>query len=105
MVFKIPAPAARLKKNQFIFELDGTTESLPKMEFMTPEGEDYLAEIADKSMQSRDYILGLVEAIDPDLGKRLREARLARDQLKAFYDAWLESSKVDPGESSASDGT
>lgn len=103
MVFKVPAAAGHLKKNRFEFEFDGKVESLPKLDYVPPEGDDYIAELNGKALPTREYVLGFIEAIDPDLGKRMRDARMARDQVAALYDAWRAASKVDEGESSGSD--
>lgn len=108
-VFEIPSPAGHLKINRFEFKLGGKTVSLPKMEFLPPEGEDFIDKAAVKPMSNRDYFLGLVDAIgeaaeeDAEIGKKLRAMRLHRDQLVALHNAWKDSSKVDEGESSASD--
>lgn len=103
MTFKIPPPAGHLKKNRFEFEFDGKIESLPKLDYVPPEGDDYLAEVSGKALPNKEFVLGFVESIDPGLGKRMRDARMARDQVIALYDAWRAASKVDEGESSGSD--
>lgn len=105
MVFKIPPPAGSLKKNRFEFELGEEVLSLPKLEFVPPEGEDYLDESSEKGLTRYQFIQGFMAAIDPDLGKKVAAARLARDQLYALYDAWTSASKVTPGESSASESS
>lgn len=101
-VFEIPSPAGDLKENRFEFKLGTKTVSLPKMEFLPPDGEDFIDSAATKPMSNRTYFLGLVEAIDPEIGKALRAKRLHRDQIIALHEAWKDSSKVDEGESSAS---
>lgn len=102
MVFKIPASGGHLKKNRFEFELSGETVSLPKLEFVPAEGEEYLASIAGQDISRTNFVLGFITAIDPELGEKVRGGGLARDQVEALYKAWAEASKVDEGESSAS---
>ncbi|MGW6121506.1 hypothetical protein ACWFRF_20860 [Nocardia sp. NPDC055165] len=110
-VFEIPPPAGQLKINRFEFKLGAKTVSLPKLEFLPPEGEEFIDKAAITPMSNRDYFLGLVDAIgeaeaeDAAIGKTLRRMRLHRDQLTALHTAWKDSSKVDEGESSASDAS
>lgn len=105
MVFEFPAAAGHLKKNRFHFKLNGKDESLPKLEFVPPETEEYLAAPETANRIRREFILGFIGSIDADLEQRVRDARFARDQLEAFYDAWIASSKVGEGESSASESS
>lgn len=103
MVFQVPAPAGHLKKNRFEFDLSGETLSLPKIEFVPPESDEYLKEVAGQSLPQKEFILGFIEATDPGVGKKVREARLHRDQIDALYTAWGKSSRVDAEKSSASE--
>lgn len=104
-MFQIPTPAGHLKKNRFEFKLGDETASLPKLEFLPPEGDDYLDEVADRGMSNRTFILGFVDAVSPEVGAKLRALKLSRDQVNAFYEGWKNSSKVTPGESKASVST
>ncbi|MBF6189423.1 hypothetical protein [Nocardia farcinica] len=103
MVYQIPAPAGHLKKNRFEFKLGDEILSLPKIEFVPPEADEYLAEVTAKALPQREFILGFIGSIDPDIEKKLREARLSRDQLDDLYGAWGRASRVGAGESSASE--
>lgn len=103
MVFQIPAPAGNLKKNRFEFDLGGETLSLPKIEFVPAEADDYLSEVSGKALPQKEFILGFIEATDPEVGKKVREARMSRDQVDALYTAWGKASKVDAEKSSASE--
>lgn len=103
MVFKVPPPAGKLKKNRFEFELGGETLSVPKLEFLSADSEDLLK--ADETMRllKTEYVMRLIEAESPEAGAKVRAARLSRDQLNDLYQAWSESSKVTTGESSLSE--
>lgn len=108
MVFKIPAAAGHLKKNRFEFQLpnDDAVYSLPKLEFCPSEGEDYIKESSGKSQTNRDFVFGLVDVLDPELGAKLRASGLSRDQVSAFYETWLQAGRIkDPGESSGSESS
>lgn len=108
MVFKIPAAAGHLKKNRFEFQLpnDDAVYSLPKLEFCPSDGEDYIKESSGKSQTNRDFVFGLVDVLDPELGTKLRASGLARDQVSAFYESWLKAGRIkDPGESSGSESS
>lgn len=104
MVFKVPAPAGHLKKNRFHFELGGEILSLPKMEFVPPDADDFLKDMSP-DLTRKDFVLGFIEACDPEVGKKVHEARLHRDQVYALQDAWIAASKLNPGESSASESS
>jgi hypothetical protein len=102
MVFKIPAAGGHLKKNRFEFQLPGddATYSLPKLDFMPPAGEDFIADANTRKLSERAFVFGLVEVLDPELGATLRGAGLSRDQVSEFYRAWMESGRIKtPGES------
>ncbi|WP_342800971.1 hypothetical protein [Nocardia sp. No.11] len=104
-VFNVPARAGDLKKNRFEFKIPGSTEvlSLPFQEFMPAEGEEYIDEnVRDPKLSRRQYILGLMAAIDPAVGEKVAAAALDRKQLGDLFDAWLAASAVDPGKSSRS---
>lgn len=108
MVFHVPAPAGDQPQNRFEFvlgpeSLGAEILSLPKLEFVPPEADDYLRDAAGKSLPRRDFILGFIEACDPEVGKKVRDARLHRHQIDALYEEWGNVSKVDEGESSASE--
>ncbi|KIA63001.1 hypothetical protein [Nocardia vulneris] len=105
MVFEIPAAGARLKKNRFEFKLGDETVSVPKLEFIPAEAEDYLEEVNGKGLSMYRFVIGFIASFDPDLGKKLHEARLSRDQITDLYAAWGASSKVSTGESSASESS
>lgn len=105
MVFKIPASSGHLKKNQFEFEFDGVTLSLPKIEYVPAEADEFAAENGGREMNYREFILRFTGACDPAIEKKMRAAKLDREQVSAFYRAWLASSKVTPGESSASESS
>lgn len=102
MAFKIPESKGHLKRNRFEFELGGETLDLPKMEYTPATGDEYLAEAAKLSMPFTAYVLGFMEAVDPEVGAKVRAAKLDRDQLEALHAAWKDSSKVAEGESSNS---
>jgi hypothetical protein len=104
LAFQIPAPAGHLPKNRFEFQLPGEKEkrSIPKLDYLPIEADEYLRGIENRMLPQREYILGLVEATDAEIGKLLRDERLTRDQVNAFYDAWRAASKVSEGESSGS---
>lgn len=102
MVFKIPAPAGHLKKNRFEFDLEGETLSLPKMEYVPSEADDWLRDMIGKRLQTREYVIGFATACDAAVGGKLAQAKFSRDQWDAFYTAWQEASKVTEGESSNS---
>lgn len=106
MVFNIPAAGGHLKKNRFEFRLPGddTVHSLPKLEYTPPEGEEYFESAAGKALNNREFVSGLIDTLDAELGKKFRAARLSRDQVRAFYQSWMDAGRVkDPGESSGSD--
>lgn len=105
MVFQIPAAAGHLKKNRFEFALGEETLSLPKLEFVPSESDDYLADVAIRALPQKEFILGFIEATDAEVGKKVREARLSRDQVDALYTAWGKASKISVGESSASESS
>lgn len=101
-------PAARDKSKLYEFTLpNGSKGSLPKFDYMPFEGEEYF----DKESQSPTprnssmYYLGLVEVLDPALGKRLRAAKPDREWFANFWNDWVDAGKAKPGESSASDAT
>lgn len=99
-VYKVTSGAGALKKNRFEFTLGEETLSLPRQEFMPADGEDYITEHAQRpEMSRRSYILGLIAAVDPAVGEKVDAARLGRDELSGLFEAWLESSAVDPGKS------
>lgn len=105
-MFQIPAPAGSLKKNRFEFKLGDESVSLPKLEFLPVDADDYLDKMeGGRNVSNRTYIHGLVEAVDAEVGEKFRALRLTRDQTNAFYEAWQNSSKVTTGESSASAST
>ncbi|MGH8964648.1 MAG: hypothetical protein ACRDXB_04865 [Actinomycetes bacterium] len=103
MVFKVPPPAGKLKKNRFEFDLDGETQSVPKLEFLSAESEDLLKSDDTVRLMKTEYIMRLIEAESPEAGAKVRAARLSRDQLDALYQAWSDSSRVTTGESSHSE--
>jgi hypothetical protein len=102
MAFKIPDSKAHLKRNRFEFELGGEVLSLPKLDYTPAAGDEYLATVAKQSLPFAAYVLGFMEAVDPEVGAKVRAAKLDRDQLEALHSAWRGSSKVDEGESSNS---
>jgi hypothetical protein len=102
-VFTVPEPAGRLKKNRFQFRLGDAVESLPKMEFAPPEVDEFLDSVQGKRVMQADYIIGLMVAYDPEVGEKVKAARLHRDQLRALHKAWDSASKVDVEKSSGSD--
>ncbi|MBF6363213.1 hypothetical protein IU447_24150 [Nocardia farcinica] len=103
MVYQIPAPAGHLKKNRFEFKLGDEILSLPKLEFVPPEADEFLAAVDTTTLTQTEFILGFIGSVDPDIEKKLREARLSRDQLNDLYGAWGRASRVGAGESSASE--
>lgn len=102
MAFKVPESKAHLKRNRFEFELGGEVLSLPKLDYTPASGDEYLATAASRSLPFAGYVLGFMEACDPEVGAKVRAAKLNRDQLEALHTAWKGSSKVDEGESSNS---
>lgn len=98
-VYKIGASGGELQKNRFEFEFGGEKLSLPKFEFMPVAGEEWIGEHLGQNISQRVYVLGLVKALDAEIGRKLDEANLARDQINDFYMAWLGASKVDEGKS------
>lgn len=105
MVYKIAPTGANLKKNRFEFDLGGETLSLPKIEYVPAEADEFTATPEARELTRREFVLQFAGACDPDVEKKLREAGLHRDQVNGFYEAWLAASKVTPGESSASESS
>ncbi|WP_040815049.1 hypothetical protein [Nocardia concava] len=102
MVFQVPESKANLKKNRFEFKVAGEVLSLPKMDYMPSEVDDYLVSIQGTNLSITAYLLGIITACDPEVAERIRAARLNRDQIQSLLDAWREASKVTEGESSDS---
>lgn len=97
MAFKIPAAGGTLKKNRFEFELEDETLSLPKVEY-APASADKFIRDRDQNMTNTEFILAFIESVDAEVGKKVRAAELARDQVSALQKAWLDASEVTPGE-------
>ncbi|MGW3545897.1 hypothetical protein ACWDNI_35895 [Nocardia niigatensis] len=85
-----------------MFKLGDETLDLPKVQYLPAEAEDYIAEVTGKNLSIAAYTLGLMEATDPEVGAKVRAARLARDQVEDLLVAWREASSVTEGESSDS---
>ncbi len=103
MAFQIPADAGHLKKNRFEFKLGDETVSLPKLEFVPADADEYLNDAVGKGMPQREFVLGFVASIDAEIAQKMRDQKLTRFQVDALYEAWVAASKVDTGESSASE--
>lgn len=93
MAFKVPESVASKPENRFEFEHEGKTYSVPKLGFVCGEA-SLLFE------QGREFE-GSLAAFD--VGDA-REAYLSLsvDQRRAFDAAWVEASRVSPGESEGS---
>ncbi|MBF6133512.1 hypothetical protein IU501_10925 [Nocardia otitidiscaviarum] len=102
MVFEIPSPAGKLKRNRFEFKLGGEIRSLPKIDYVPAEADDYLKAMRGKSVAQREFVLGFIGACDPEIEAKMRELKLTRDQVDALYEAWGKASRVTAGESSDS---
>lgn len=105
MVFVIPGPGRDLPENRFEFQLepgDGEVLSLPKMEYLPRAVDKYLKSIEGTTLPLHEYVLGVIDATDPELGELVRGAELERDQITALHVAWKAASEVDEGKSSGS---
>lgn len=93
MAFTVPESKRSIKQNQFEFEIDGATYTVPKMKYLP------VRVIAD--MESGGLAAVLKAFGDENAVAAVSE--LDSEQLEALTNAWSEASDITPGESSASD--
>lgn len=100
-------PAAQDKSTLYEFTLpNGTTKaSLPKFDYMPFDGEAYLETEGATPHNTTMFQLGLVEAIDAAVAKKIRDAKPNRKWFREFWTGWEAESLVAAGESPASDAT
>lgn len=104
MAFNIPAPAGDQPQNRFTFDLGSETLSLPKLEYVPYEADEFLNKLRGEAgtVTQRNFILQFIDACDSKVGAKLRKTRPSRDQVEALYEAWANASEVTPGKSSDS---
>ena len=107
MAFQIPEPGGNLPENRFEFtDAKGKTHSLPKLEFLSVEASDYLEGTSTGAIPDPGFtafIRVFMAKAEPKVAAVVKS--LTRDQLVSLRNAWYEASKVDVGESSASEGS
>ncbi|MGW4090038.1 hypothetical protein [Nocardia sp. NPDC004750] len=107
MPYQVPEPGGEKPENRFEFSIKGKTYSVPKIEFLPDEASSFLEAMSTGKISDvgyTEYIRTLFAKAEPKLSANALKG-LARDQLTALRDAWYESSKVTPGESSASESS
>ena len=101
MAFKVPKSKASNKVNQFEFDIDGTPYRVPFLRYITGETVERIAELeAGGGMQSAAAAYAIFGPAGTPVGDAVRT--LDREQLDALMDAFVEESKISPGESEAS---
>lgn len=98
MPYTPSASAGDLPQNRFEFTIGDEVVSLPKLEFLPYEADEYLNELNGRITQ-RNFILGLIDATDEEVGAKYRASRPARDQVIDLYGEWEGSSEVTVGKS------
>jgi hypothetical protein len=93
MPYKVPASKKSLKQNQFEFEIDGVTYSVPLLKFVKPK-----IAFALDGATSTGAVQALFDEYLPEAFDKFEDA----EQLEAFMAAWQEASGITAGESSAS---
>lgn len=104
MVFKVPEPGRTREGNQFEFDIDGKTYSVPKLDFLTAEQMMWFAE-AEEAVQEKNFTprhLELVlKAFESVTDAPVRSLELV-EQLLPLFTAWAGAGEVEPGESDGS---
>lgn len=103
-MFTIPEPAGSIPENRFDFEHKSKSYSMPKIEFLSADAMKYLEAVNVGTLPDpgfSEFIRTFMTKAEPKVKTAVEG--LARDQLVALRDAWYESSRVDTGESSASE--
>ena len=104
MVFKVPSAAGQQDGNRFEFELDGTTYSVPKLDYLTGEQMMLFAEAEDALLGQKftprhlEIIFKVFEMVT-DAPVRTLEVT---EQLLPLFQAWSGAGEVEPGESDGS---
>ena len=102
MSFVVPAPAGKLPENRFVFEIDGTEHSVPRMEYLTGRQARALAGVTTDNLDlaAMSAAWSIFDDVDDATGEAVRGLEVA--QLTALLEAWVEASQVAPGESERS---
>lgn len=92
-MFVVPESDATKPENRFEFQIGKMTYSVPKLGYVNGEASLLLEQ--DRNLE------GLIAAFDNDEAREAYKS-LQTDQRAQFNKAWVEASKVSPGESDGS---
>jgi hypothetical protein len=100
-VFEVPASEGEKKVNRFAFRHKGKVFSVPKLQYLSGEGADYLLLAAKEGYDEPRTTRDLIGIENPAAAEAVR--KMANDQVLRTSAAWIEASATSLGESSGSE--
>lgn len=101
MAFQVPKSKASIKQNRFEFVIDGQKYDVPLLRYLQAWQIEAFSKAEGSSFESSlDAVYAVFGEPGTTTGDVIRT--LDQEQLNALTDAYLEASKVTPGESDAS---
>ncbi|WP_431941679.1 hypothetical protein [Nocardia grenadensis] len=101
----VPASAGSKKANRYEFRCKpgGTVYSVPKVQYLSGEGSDFIEEAIKADMTEITLTRRLLMIECPEAADEIRA--MAGDQIMFISRRWAEASNITPGESEGSENS